>query len=161
MKNKKGLSAFVAVMVLIFIVLTGTIVIWKVLTKTVNEGLEESKSCYDLLGMVKIGNENTCYDRINNEMYIFAEVGDVDIDGLFIVLVGEESSTSFELTNELTTITNLFDYTRSNQVKAPNKNGGSTYIVTNVIEKPLSIKIAPKTGDNLCGEDTFTNIGFC
>ncbi|MCK5624926.1 hypothetical protein KAI04_03740 [Candidatus Pacearchaeota archaeon] len=161
MKNKKAMSAIITIMLLIFIVVAGTAIIWKVLTKTVDEGLEEAKNCYDLIGKVSVNSEYTCYDRANDEMYVSVEVGDISIDELFIVIAYEDSATSFKLTNESTTIANLLNYDITNQIKIPNKNSGSTYIATSIIEFPSSIEIAPKIGDNLCNGELFTDIGFC
>ena len=161
MMTKKALSAIVSVMMLILIVVAGTVIIWKVLSKTVDEGLGEAKSCYDLIGKVTVNSEYTCYNSINDEMNFSVEVGDVDIDGLLIVLTFEDSSVSFELTNEPTTVENLRNYDGTNDVKAPGKNAGSTYIAINILEMPFSIKIAPKINDNLCEGDSFTNMGFC
>ena len=161
MMTKKAMSAIVAVMILILIVLAGTMIVWKVLSKTVDEGLGEAKSCYDLMGKVTINSKYTCYNGANNEMNVFVEVGDVDIDELLIVIVFEDSSMSFELTNEEDNIENLRNYDGTSLVKAPGKNAGSTYIAENIVERPFSIEIAPKINDNLCEGDSFTNIGFC
>jgi len=161
MMTKKAMSAIVAVMILILIVLAGTVIIWKVLNKTVDEGLEGAKSCYDVMGKVTVNSKYTCYNGVNNEMNVSVEVGDVEIDGLFIVIAFEDSAVSFELTNELTVMENLRNYDGTYLVKAPGKNAGSTYIASNIVEMPFSIEIAPKINDNLCEGDSFTNIGFC
>jgi len=159
--NKKAMSAIVSIMMLVLIVLAGTAIIWKILSKTVDEGLEESKSCYDLIGKVVVNSEYTCYDRAENEMHVSIGVGDIDIDGLLIAITDENSSVSFELTNELAIVENLRNYDGTNQVKAPGKNSGVTYIATNIVEIPLSIEIASKLNDHLCEGDTFTGIEFC
>jgi len=158
--NKKAMSAIVSVMILILIVLAGTGIIWNILNKTVDEELKESKSCYDLMGKVVVNSKYTCYDTSEDEMYFSIGVGDVDIDGLLIVIEYETSSVSFELTNELTDV-GLKNYGGGSLVKVPGRNAGVTYIAMNIIETPLSIKIAPKINGNLCEGDTFTNIGFC
>jgi len=160
MMNKKAMSAIIAVMILIVIVLAGTGIIWNIVNKVVDEGLDEAKSCYDLLGKVAVNSKYTCYDMNKNEMYVSIEVGDINIDGLFMVIEDETSSVSFELTNEPTDV-GLKNYDRTSLVKVPGKNTGVTYIATNIIETPLLIKIAPKINGNLCDGDTFTNIGFC
>jgi len=160
MMSKKAMSAIIAVMILILIVLTGTGIIWKVVNKVVDEELEETKSCYDIIGKVAVNSKYTCYDSVNDKMHVFIEVGDINIDGLLIVIEDEISSVSFELTNELSDV-GLKNYDGGNLVKVPGKNAGSTYIASNIVEKPLSIKIAPKINENLCEGDTFTNIGFC
>jgi len=160
MMNKKAMSAIIAVMILIVIVLAGTGIIWNIVNKVVDEGLDEAKSCYDLLGKVAVNSKYTCYDMNKNEMYVSIEVGDINIDGLLMVIEYETSSVSFELTNEPTDV-GLKDYDGGSRVKVPGKNAGVTYIATNIIETPLSIKIAPKINGNLCEGDTFTNIGFC
>ena len=161
MKTKKAMSAVIAVMLLIFIVVTGTAIIWKILIKTVDEGLNESKSCYDLLGKIEVNSEYTCYDSVNDEMYVSVSVGDIETESLFIVISGEDSGVSFELTNDLKTIPNLWNYTRSNQVKAPGANAGQTYIASSITEEPVSIEIASKLNGNLCEGEKFTAIESC
>jgi len=161
MMTKKAMSAIVTVMILILIVLAGTGIIWKVLDKTVDEGLDEAKSCYDVMDKVTVNSEYTCYDSVNDEMYVSVAVGDIEIEGLFIVLAYEDSAVSFELKNDFATVENLRNYNGTIPVKAPGKNAGSTYIASSIPEMPLSIEIAPKLNDNLCNGDTFTNIGFC
>jgi len=161
MMTKKAMSAIVAVMILILIVLAGTIIIWKVLSKTVDEGLGEAKSCYDLMGKVTVNSEYTCYDAVNDKMHVSISVEDVNISGLLIAITGEDSAVSFELTNVGTPIENLKNYDGTNDIKVPGKNAGSTYIASNIVEIPLSIEIAPKLNDNLCEGGSFTNIGFC
>lgn len=161
MITKKAMSAIVSIMILVLIVIAGTGIIWKVLIKTVDEGLEESKSCYDLIGKVEVNSKYTCYNSVADEMNVSIEVKDVDIDGLLIVITDENSSVSFELTNEPTPVGDLRNYDGTNDVKIPDKNAGSTYIASNIVEIPLSIKIAPEINGNLCDGDTFTNIGLC
>lgn len=161
MMNKKGLSAIVTVMVLVLIVVAGIVIIWKVIDKTVEEGLNEAKSCYDLIGKIEINSEYTCYDAGEDEMHVSVGVGDVEVESLLIIISDEDSSKSFKLTNELETITNLRNYDWTLQVKIPNKNAGSTYIASEIIETPLEIKLAPVVNGNLCAGDTLTNIGFC
>lgn len=161
MMTKKAMSAIVSVMLLVLIVLAGTAIIWKILNKTVDKGLEEAKSCYDLMGKVTVNSEYTCYNGLIDEMNVSVEVGDVDIDGLLIVIADETSSVSFELTNEPALVENLRNYDGTYLVKAPGKNAGSTYIASNIVARPFSIEIAPKINDNLCEGDSFTNIGFC
>ncbi len=161
MMTKKAMSAIIATMVLILIVLVATGIIWTVLNKTVEEGLEGAKSCYDLLGEVTVNSQYTCYNSINDEMNISIEVGDVNIDGLLIVIAHETSTVDFELTDEFIDVENLRYYNGTVLVKVPGKNAGSTYIASDILEAPLSIQIAPKINDELCEGDSFTNIGFC
>ena len=159
--TKKAMSAVISVMILILIILAGTGIIWKVVNKTVDEELGEAKSCYDLIGKVAVNSKYTCYDTINDKMYVSVEVGDINIAGLLIVITDETSSVSFELTNVEGPIENLRNYDETSQVKVPGKNAGSTYIASNIIKIPFSIKIAPRINGNLCDGDTFTNIEFC
>lgn len=161
MKSKKGLSAVVAVMILVLLVLAGIGILWGVLKKTVDEGLDEAKSCYDIIGKTGVNSEYTCYNPIEDRMNVSIEIGDIKIDSLFIVLGYEESALSFELTNEPIEIDGLLNYDGSGLIKLPNKNAGATYIATNIIEMPLQIELAPMINDNLCTGETFTNIGVC
>ncbi len=159
--NKKAMSAIIAVMILILIVLAGTGIIWKVLTKTVDEGLEEAKSCYDILGKVGVNSKYTCYDSVEDEMMVSVSIEDIELEGLFIVIAFEDSAVSFELTNEFKTIENLRNYNGTFQIKVPGENQGTTYIASNIVETPFSIEIVPKINGNLCAGEKFTAIGRC
>lgn len=162
MKNKKAMSAVVAVMLLIVIVLAGTTIIWKVVNKTVEEGLEGAKSCYDVLDKIEINSEYTCYDFNNKEMHVSVGLGDIEIENLFLVLTNEDSSLSFELSNELETITDLRNYNGTLEVKIPNKNAGTTFIASNVEEMPILIEVAPRVNGELCrAVDSFSEIYAC
>lgn len=159
--NKRGLSAFVAVMVLILIIFAGTGIIWVVVKKTVDEGLEESKSCYDVLGKVEIINDYTCYDSTEKEMHFSIGIGDADIDGLLIAISREESSDNFNLDSSLQTISNLRNLDGSVQVKMPDKNAGSTYIASEIETMPVSVEVIPVVNGNTCTGEKFTDIYSC
>ena len=101
------------------------------------------------------------YTTLFRSMHVSIKVGDIELEGLFIVIANEDSAQSFELTKELTIIPNLLNYTRSNQVKIPDKNSGSTYIATGITISPLSVGFTPKLNGNLCEGETFTDLGPC
>ena len=161
MNNKKGVSAVIALMMLILFALLIAGIIWNVLNKTIDEELSEAKSCYDLLGKIVFNSEYICYDSSGEKMHISVEVGDIEIDGLFMVLSHEYSSDIFELTNNWEIIENLRNYNGTSETKVPNKNSGLTYIASNVAEMPLSIGLTPVLNGNRCAGDIFTNIERC
>lgn len=162
MIGKKGLSGVITIMILIVIVIASVAIIWSIVNKTVEEGLGEAKSCYDVVGKIEINSEYTCYDSDLDEVHFSINIGDIDIDRLFIVIADENSSVSFELTNELTPEGNLRNYDGTNEVKLPDKNAGSTYIASNFYIKPTLIQIAPTVNGNQCGvSDSLSYIPEC
>lgn len=159
--NSKGLSGVVAILIITLITISAAAIIWGVLNKTVDEGLGEAKSCYDLIGKVSINSKYTCYDVANEEMRVSVSVGDIEIEELIIVISGEDSGKTFKLTTELTDVPDVYNYTRGNEVKLPGKNSGATYIISGITEEPVNIELAPTLNNQLCQGEHFSAIGFC
>jgi Na+-translocating ferredoxin:NAD+ oxidoreductase RnfG subunit len=161
MKDKKGVSTVVTIMILILFTLLIAGIIWNLVSKTAEKDLSEAKSCYDLLNKVVINSKYTCYDLLNEKMHVSVEVRDIEIEKLFIAISYEHSSDIFELTNKIGVIENFTNYNGTIETRAPSKNSGKTYTATNVTETPLSVELTPVLNENLCKGDVFTGIEFC
>jgi len=155
MIGKKGLSGVIVVVILIAIVVASTAIIWKVINKTVEEGLGEAESCYDVMGKIEINSEYTCYDSDLDEVHFSVNIGDVEIEEISVVIDMGNYSESFTLTNEATEISRLRNYDGSLQVALPEKKSGSTYIASNFYIKPTLIQIAPTVNGNQCEVSDF------
>ncbi len=158
--NKKALSSVIAIFLITLLTITAATIIWNVVNKSVDEGLAEAKSCYDLIGKVSIDSKYTCYDSTNDEMRVFITVGDIELEELIIVVSGDTFGNTYVLTDEVSLIENI-EYSSGDLVKLPEKNSGETYVIAGVDEEPLSIEIAPKLEGKLCEGDKFTAIGEC
>lgn len=164
MKNKRGLSGVVTMVILIAVVMAGTTIVWSVTKKTVESQVDQAKSCYGIYDKVAINSEYTCYDADTDRLYLGINVGDVDIDEILVSITPtSEDSTSFVLTSELQTITNIGPYpSTSGQVKAPDKKSGNTYVISSMTSSIDNIKLAPKVGDKQCEvSDTLYSVPAC
>ena len=162
MKQKKGLSAIVTLMILILITLSVGGIIFVAINKTVTKKLGSAESCYNIFEKVKINSEYTCYDSSSNETQFSIDVGEIEFQEILVAISDGDSSKNFKLTNELQTISGLRNFNGSEQVKAPGKNSGDTYIASNFSESPLEIKIALIINGHACGvSDSLSNIGNC
>jgi len=161
-KNKRGLSGFITVLIMIIIVIVGVAIIWKVINKTVEENLEGAQTCYEILGKVEFNSEYTCYFDDDEKMQFSINVGDGEVDGLLISISDGESSTSFTITNEFQTIENLEGFGGYTQVKTPGKNSGLTYVASGILNKPVKLDVVPIIDGETCSTgDTFTDIYNC
>jgi len=163
LKDKRGLSAVVTLMLMVLLVLAATGIIWGIINKTIKEDMGSSKSCYDILGKITLNSEYTCYNNSNNKTLFSINIGDAEIDELIVSITNEGYSTIFELSNEEKTIEGLKNYPDSSEnIKLPGKNAGKTYIAENILEKPVKIEIASIIGGKACEtSDSLTNIPSC
>lgn len=159
---KKGLSGVISVVILIAIVLTVTAIIWVVINKTVEEGLGEAESCYNIAGKVTLNSEYTCYNSVLNKVYFSINIGDIEIKEVLVSISSEDNSKVFTLTNETQIIDGLKNYDGTEEVMIPGKNSGKTYIASDIYFEPVLIQIAPVMGENNCGvADSIAGIPFC
>lgn len=125
--------------------------IWAVVNSFVNERLDSTSSCFNLVGKVKLNNDWTCYNATSNEMQISIGIGDVDVKGVLVAVVFSESSTVFTVNNDSSLVENVsYLGTPAGEVSLPNKEGTKTYVLENVIETPDEIQIAAISDKKQC-----------
>lgn len=169
LKNKKGLSAVIAAVILILLVMVVTGIVWTAITGLVRDETERTQTCFQvgLSDNVRINEEFTCYNTTNstNKKVRFSiGIGDVEIESLLVSISADGSSKSFTLTNEETTISGLVNYPDgSNNIVLPQKNSGKTYIAEGFVASEVdSIRIAPTIDGNFCDvTDTIDQIDNC
>ena len=160
--EKKALSAIISTLILIIMVLVATTTVWIFVKKNVNGNLEQAKTCYDILGKIKLNSEYTCYDRVSQATHFSIEVGNITLDKLLVGLKTEDDSVVYTLTNQEQTIPGLKNYDNTDQVKLPDKNSESTFISTGLTTEPTTIEIAPIINNKNCDIiDSISDIGFC
>ncbi len=162
MKDKRGLSGVVAVMILVMLTVSLVSIIWVVVNKVVKQNVKQSSSCFGIFDKITIDNSYTCYDSQNNELQFAIDMGDIDVDKVVISITSGGNSRNFELANSLLTISDLRGYPNEEQVKLPEKNSGRTYLVSGFSTSPDSIKIAPVVNGHLCDvSDSLNEIDDC
>ncbi len=168
-KNKKGVSGVIVTLILIALSMFLGSIVWLAVNNLITNQLDDAGSCFNVFEEVKINRENTCYDYGEDELAFSISIEDVEIEGVFVSIKGEETFKNFEITNELKTISGLRFYNEEIEggVKLPEKKAGKTYIYewdregiqTNT---PKSIEIAPKVDQKRCStSDSLESINLC
>jgi len=166
MKNKRGVSAVVGVVILVLIVLALIAIVWTVVNTLVRDKMDQSESCFGSFGEVTINNAYTCYSNLSGEELQFSiSIGDLNVDEVLV------SVSEVGLTKNLK-IPGTYNYVKpykgsyGMEVKLPEINGGLTYILdldgAGFSGKPDSIKLSPTINDNQCGvSDSSNSIDDC
>lgn len=164
-KNKNGLSAIVATVILILLVMVTMGIVWVSVSNIIREKTEGAQSCFDVGFSEKItfNNDYTCYDSANNETQFSISVGDIDVEKVVVSISAEGSSKSFVITTQSGVVTDLLAYPeRGTAIVLPGKNSGLTYIATGIRSPPEWIKIAPYAGEKQCEvTDTVYSLEDC
>ncbi len=166
MKNRRGISGVITVVILIALVMTIAGIVWAVVNNLVKEELEGAGSCFGIFGKVNLNSRYTCYNS-SQELLFSISIGDVDVDEALIGISGQGTGVSFKLSSQAGPIDNVFTYPdRSADVSLPSKNSGLTYIFdlagAGFSGTPDSVSIAPIIKGNQCGvSDTLGEIANC
>ena len=166
MKNRRGISGVIVVVILIALVMTITGIVWAVVNNLVKEELGSAGSCFGIFGEVNLNSRYTCYNG-SQELLFSINIGDVDVDEALIGVSGQGTGVSFKLSSQAGPIDNVVTYPdRSANVRLPSKNSGFTYIFdmagAGFSGTPDSISIAPIIKGNQCGvSDTIEKIESC
>jgi len=126
MISKKGVSDVIATVLILLLTVASVGILVAVVIPFVQNNLEESTTCLDVRGGITIVGEDSCYmpdDDTNLEIRteVKVKVGNVDIDGIYLVLEdGNAASTSYEISEEIT-ISGLND---GEPLSLPQEGGG-------------------------------------
>ena len=165
-KNKRGLSGVITVVIMIALVMAAAVIVWVVVNNIVKGQLEGVESCFGVYGKVTINNQYTCYDTIGKKFQFSIKIEDIDVDSVLVSISGEGATKSYTITNQAQTIANLANYTSggfgTDSIKLPGKNGGLTYISSEFITIPDLIQIAPIIDGKQCeASDSLSEIDDC
>ena len=85
-KNKRGISGVVTVVIMIALVMVATSIVWAVISKLMTSQIETTQSCFGNFGKVSINSRYTCYDDTQKKFRFSVNVGDVDLDGVVVII---------------------------------------------------------------------------
>ncbi len=168
MKNKKGLSAIIATLMLILLTMVLVGIIWGVISNMVKNNIE-STSCIDSLGKINLNDRYTCYNASSNETQFSINIEDISVDKVLVGISVAGQKRSLEITNENKVVSNLKPYGGSygDVVILPGKNEGMTYVY-NIsgagfsAQTPDSIEVAPVINGNKCdSSDSVVEVSGC
>lgn len=151
MKYSKGLSQVVTTVLLILITISAIGIIWVAINSFVGDRLNGAGSCLSVLDQIEFNNDWTCYNASSNETLISINRGDVEITSILVGVYFGESSKVFRITNESLVVANVSNYNSEVPgILLPTKEGGKTYILSNVFETPGEISISAQVGEKQC-----------
>lgn len=161
--NKKALSSIVMMVILVALVVSLIGIVFSLTKKTVNDKIKKTDSCgLNIMNKLLINDNYVCYNPINKSLVLSIERKDLDIDKLLITLETNSNISKNYLTENNSYNPNILNSNRSLGVSLPKKNGGKTYIILNVEEKPINVQIAPIINSEQCEfVDSITNIIDC
>ncbi|MEK6841939.1 MAG: archaellin/type IV pilin N-terminal domain-containing protein [Nanoarchaeota archaeon] len=166
-KNKKGLSEVVTVVLFLALAVVMVGVVWAVVNGLVKDKLSQAGSCFDTSGKIMINNRYTCYNSTSKELQLSLSLGDIDVEEILVGISGSGTSISFKLNNGNSQISNLVSYpSRNVNVTLPKKNAGLTYLFNmtgaGFSGSPDSIRIAPIIGTEQCeAADSIEEVDDC
>jgi archaellin len=129
MKSKRGVSGVIAVVFIILITIAAVGVLAAVLIPFTKNNLNEGSKCLEVTPEISLVSSKTCYDSINLTK-VTVGLGNVDVDGIYIVVDGSSGSVSCDIIG--TTCANVFNSTGGDILEIPTKGGGQkTYLVWN------------------------------
>ena len=100
MKNKRGVSALVATVLLVLITIAAVGVIWGAILPLIQRGMQQGQGC-GLETRLSIDTRGgyTCYDSANNVVSVVVErpTSDFDLVGLTLAISGEGMKNAYEI----------------------------------------------------------------
>ncbi len=141
-KNKRGISAVVATVLIILITVAAVTVIWAAIIPMINNQLDKGKVCFDAISQVSLPDQGyTCItsDGRNASIQIRHGPKDFELVDVQVILSAGGNSYSFDLSNDATTIV------PAGAITFPRLNEEKVYVIdtssiTGTVEK---VEIAP------------------
>jgi len=157
-KDKKALSAVIATLIIITLVIVSIGIEWSIINNLLKEQIGSAESCFNIFDKVTIGGF-TCYrpgtdpSTDPSQIDISLVLEDIDIEDILISVSGEGKTESFMI---------------SELGQVPGKNSGKTYTI-NIADifdsddiMPSSVKIAPLINGEQCpATDSLAFIDDC
>ena len=143
MKNKKGISAIVATVLIILITVAAVTIIWAAIIPMISNQLESGTICLDAVSQVQLLDFGyTCWNDTADTVSIQIKHGakDFRLNDIQVLVSSEGITKSFSLVNDSTTITPE-DMTAD---KLPKANEEKVYVInTTGMDNIDKVQIAP------------------
>ncbi|MEK6757634.1 MAG: archaellin/type IV pilin N-terminal domain-containing protein [Nanoarchaeota archaeon] len=160
--SKRGLSAVIGTLIMVTITIVAGVIIWGVTNAFIDDNIESAQKCSNLYEKIEFNTRFTCYNSTSGELQFAITLRDVDIDGAVVIVSSISGSESYELSNELESVSGLLSFSRTPSVKLPGKNGAQTYIATGFSSIPDKIEIAAIIKEEQCDiSDSLSNFDDC
>lgn len=160
--NKRGVSGVITVVILVGLVMVTTAIVWTVVNGLVSDRIGDAEACFGNFEKVTLNNRYTCYDSSSNETMFSINIGDIEVDSVIVSISSEGATKGYTITDEVTNIEGLTNYSGGDDVIIPGKNSGLTYIATEYSSEPDSINIKPVINGKQCDiSDSIIEIDSC
>jgi flagellin-like protein len=149
-RNKKGVSAVIATLLLVVITIVAVVMVWQFVKKQVIDKNMEEASCSDYREYITIlQTDFSCYDTTNDltKLEIRRSFEAKDIEGISVSISSGDSSEAYEL-KEGNTEDGVKMYDGSNTIVLPQKGGSKTYIFNGIAGNIVTI--APIVNGKSC-----------
>ena len=163
-KDRKGISSIIATLLLVALTVVLVAVVWTVVNGLVSDKIKQSSACFGNFETVSLNSQYTCYNTSSNPPSIQFSIstGDVNLDGVLVVISGSGKSASITLNKTAQQIAGLSYYNGTNSVSMPGKNSGMAYIYNWTYGAPGSIQVAPIAEGQTCAStSSLTTIDNC
>ncbi len=164
MKNKRGLSGVISMILMVVLTLIAVGIVWGVVNNIINSKTKGAE-CINIFDKVLINNYYTCYDQASDELNIAVEIKNIDIDEVLVAIYGESSSVTFNIPSSGYSWVKPYNGDYNDALTLPSENSASTFTIDVSgagITTPSIIKISPTIGDYQCEvSDTILNIDAC
>jgi len=165
-KNKKGVSAVVGVILMVALVIGLTAIVWNLITGVVEDELSGVKSCSGNLEKITLNNQYTCLNKTNNQLDFSIKLGDINVSEIIVTLSGAGEIKTFKIDSKTAyPFAKPLNGNYNSILNLPEANSGKTYSV-NLSATSLStidtIEIAPVIGGNTCDiSDSISSVDDC
>ncbi|MDD5149126.1 MAG: hypothetical protein PHC28_01415 [Flavobacterium sp.] len=156
--NNKAISEVISMLLIVMITLGIFAIVYSVVVPFIKNSLEDSKTCYDVLGKLEVvEDELTCYNKNSQEIYVNIKLKDADIDGILVSLRNEVESKTFEIPNS-DEVKMYWNYSAALEI--PGKNEERTYVF-DLDFIPDGVVVAPIVNEKTCDESAEVKILEC
>jgi len=155
MKNKRGLSTIISILIIIAITMIAAGIVWGVARSVIKDRIDYSEACsIQLLDNVKINSINTCYYKTDGYLKLYTDIGNAELEKIIVYITygGETKTTELK--------TNIgINSGKKHLINLQQDPPGFTLILDHL---PEAVKIAPVVKGQQCGTiDSFYQIPQC
>ena len=164
-KNKRGISAVIATVLIILITVASVTVVWVAVIPMISDKLDSSTVCLDAVSQIQLLDEGyTCWDSVAKTVSIQVKHGSSPLDLVDIqVLVSSGGDTTmFKVSNDTTTLIPV-----GANVPLPGANEEKVYVIdtSSVTGTISSVQIAPVvavgTDEEICDVSDVRTLQAC
>lgn len=163
-KEKRGISAVVATVLIILITVAAVTIIWAAIIPMINNQLDKGKACFDAISQVSLPDQGySCISSDGKNATIQIKRGSLDFElvDVQVIFSSEGNSHSFALSNGVTTLV------PSGNITFPHINEERVYVIdtSSITGEVDTVEIAPVVeigkSAEVCDVSSSRNLKVC